>query len=284
MEILELPGGLLIDGQIRRDFRFKPITGDLERAVVESGVGISCLVTQVSRILVNALDTVAGLAVSEEVVLALCSGDREYLMFHLQSIINPDPQWLTLSCQACNEPVQFQIDAGSLPVKPAGDKFPQTVLTLSIGDVFVRVPTGADEEAIACAATNHKSAMKILLNRLLSLPDNKVDIDSLSNEDQQLIDRSLDQMSPQPGQAVSISCPYCSANQEFPLDNYAWIIRDNRVLDEEVHMLAYHYHWPEKEILSLSKIRRKNYIKLIERNLGMYQGSKHDYDAQRGER
>ena len=282
MDTLELPVFMLLDGQLLRDIKFKAITGILERAISESGLGISSLSEQVTRILVNALDTVAGLPATEKLICALSSGDRQYLMLRLQAIIDPRPQWLTSACQECNEFIQFQLEPGALPVKPAGDQFPHTCVSLSIGDARIRVPTGADEEAIARDAVNDQSAMKLLLNRLISLPSQKADIDSLTCEDQQLIDQLLEKMSPQLSESVSITCPYCEHQQELPIDNYAWIIRESTSLDEEVHTLAFRYHWSEKEILSLGKTRRQHYIQLIEKNLGKYQDVEYNSEVQGG--
>lgn len=268
---MELPGGLIVDGQLRRDFSFKPLTGFLERVISESGVAINSLAEQVSIILAHALDRVAGLVVSEELVCSLSSGDRRYLILQLEALIDPSPQWLTSNCQACDELIQFQINPATMPVKPAGKGFPQTSISLSIGDVSLRVPTGADEEDLANKAQNEKNAMNILLNRLLYSSAQRVDAGELNAEDLDLIDMTLDEMSPQAGGAASIICPYCAHPQQISIDNYAWITRKIQRLDEDIHTLAIHYHWSEKEILVLPRNRRQRYLQLIERSLGKYQ-------------
>ena len=56
---MELPGGLLCDGRLRRDVRFRSITGELERAISESGRDCESLPLQVTRILTDALERVA---------------------------------------------------------------------------------------------------------------------------------------------------------------------------------------------------------------------------------
>ena len=35
------------------------------------------------------------------------------------------------------------------------------------------------------------------------------------------------------------------------------------LLYREVHYLAYHYHWSEKEILALSREKRRKYIEIL---------------------
>lgn len=39
-------------------------------------------------------------------------------------------------------------------------------------------------------------------------------------------------------------------------------------LYEEVHVIALHYHWPEREILALPVSRRRRYLALLARHVG----------------
>lgn len=270
MEIMELPGGLLINGLLRRDFRFKPLTGYLERLISESGLNISSLAEQITTILSYALESVAGSKVNIELVRLLSSGDRQYLMQRLHYIIDPNPKWVTTHCEKCDEKIQFQLATSSLPVKPANESYPQAIVSLSKGTFNIRAPTGADEEVIARNTGNNKKAVDILLSRLISSRDDKFNIKLLSDEDKDLIDRSLDEMSPQVGEVISITCPYCECNQQYLIDNYSWIIQKAKELEEQVHTIALQYHWSEKEILSLPKYRRQHYIQLIDRSAGQY--------------
>ncbi len=266
---MELPGGLLANGQLHRDFSFKPLTGQLERIISDSGFALHSLAEQVTVILSHALHRVAGHKADEQSVRSLSSGDRQFLILQLQGLIDPSPQWLTSNCQACDEAIQFQIYPANMPVKPAGESFPQTSLTLSIGQVILRVPTGADEERMA-STHNEKSALEMLLGRIISGNDPAFDISSLNNEDIDLIDNTLDEMCPQAANSASIECPYCSHQQSVAIDHYAWITRKTRQLDEDIHTLATHYHWSEPDILALPKNRRQRYLQLIEHSLGRY--------------
>jgi len=266
---MKLPGGLIVDGQLRSDFSFKPVTGALERAIAESGNQYQTLAQQVTQILTCTLDNVAGCEADTELVRCLCSGDRQYLMIQLEALIEAAPQWYTAPCQHCAELIQFQLEAGSLPVKPAGDHFPETSLQLSVGEVTLRIPNGRDEESLATCLDNEHSAVPYLLAQLIS-PATEQPFDShlLSSEDFALIDQSLEQMAPQAADAVSVSCPYCNHQQQIKVDSYAWITRKTQSLDEDIHTLASHYHWSERDILGLARTRRKRYLQLIERSAG----------------
>ncbi len=267
---MELPGGLIVNKKLCRGFSFKPLTGLNERIIHESGFELKSLAEQVTLILTQTLDRVAGLMVDKELVLSLCSGDRLFLMLQLQANLDPSPQWFTSNCRHCDEKIQFQFEPTTMPVKPAGKNFPQSSVTLSAGNINLRVPCGADEEILAKNSLNEQNAMDILLQRLISSNCHNLNIGSLSHEDLNLIDQLLDEMSPQPGTSVSIKCPYCSFQQQINIDHYAWINQSTQQLDEEIHTLALNYHWSEKDILGLPKHRRQHYLQLIQRNLEIY--------------
>ncbi len=267
---MELLGGLLLQGSLRRDFSFKPITGALERILSESGFRSNSLAEQVTFILAHALESLAGSSVNEEIIRSLNSGDRLYLIQQLEAIIDPSPKWLTSPCDECDELIQFQLVPGTLPVKPAGKNFPETLLSLSIGDVEIRVPTGKDQEIIARGAEDETSAMNLLLQRLLTIQNHRLDINTLTVEDRELIDLTLDEITPQASEAASVECPYCDHPQLIPIDSYKWISNESHRLDHEIHTLAFIYHWSEKDILDLPRVRRQRYLQIIERSLGKY--------------
>ncbi len=45
------------------------------------------------------------------------------------------------------------------------------------------------------------------------------------------------------------------------------MLRGARQVVEEVHALAFHYHWAEQEILALPRSRRRRYLDLIDDQL-----------------
>jgi hypothetical protein len=38
-------------------------------------------------------------------------------------------------------------------------------------------------------------------------------------------------------------------------------------LEQEIHLLALHYHWSEREIAALSPVQRERYLSQLERSL-----------------
>ena len=263
---MQLPGGLLVDGQLCCDFSFKPITGSIEREILESSENAVSLVTQVTNMLNISLAQLAGMPANKELIASLCSGDRQYLILQLEAIINPASKWFTIDCHTCDELIQLELIPGTLPVKPAGQYFPATKAVLSIGEVSLRVPNGADEEALLQQPDNEKQRLNHLLKQLILQANKDIEIEQLNTEDLDIIDQTLEDMMPQPGTIISTACPYCDAQQQINLDIYAWMDKKNNGIENDIHQLAINYHWSEKEILALPKTRRKHYLHLIEQD------------------
>ncbi len=267
---MELPGGLVCDGVLRRDCRFNTVTGELERMLAESGLHSTTLPQQVSRILTASLREVAGQAADLALVRSLSTGDRQFLVLQLEARIDASPRWVTVHCAGCGEPIQFQIVPGTLPMKPAGRGYPETSLSLSIGEVTLRVPCGADEEFISTRPSDGQGVLHDMLARLLRIGGRPVDVGRLTDSDLETLDQVLDEMSPQAGLIASIQCPHCRLDQQAAIDPHAWIVRQTAGLDQDIHTLAFHYHWSEKDILQLPRVRRARYLRLIDRSLGKY--------------
>jgi len=263
---MKLPGGLLVDGLLCCDFSFKQITGSIERKILESSEKVDSLVAQVTNILHATLSHVAGIPANKKLVRSLCSGDRQYLILQLQAIINPANRWLTTRCSDCDKLIQLQLIPGILPVIAAGENFPATTTKLSIGNVSLRVPNGADEGALLLQPNDGKKRLNHLLSRLLSQSDKKVDLNSLNTNDLDIIDQTLEAMMPQASTVISTRCPYCESVQKINHDIYEWMSEASQDIENDIHQLAINYHWSEKEILALPKTRRKHYIQLIEQN------------------
>ena len=268
---MNLPGGVLHDGSIRRDFRFRDITGEVERVLVDSGQTSVSLPEQVTRILSTSLLEVGGRAADETLARELSCGDRLFLILHLQSLLDNSPKWVTTRCAACDELVQFQITPKQFPVVEAGDAYPAATLHLSVGEMVVRLPNGEDEEAIARGKNGESSPVMQLLSRLLTSRSEVVNPELLTGDDLELIDKRLDEMAPHVGLTVRIDCPHCHASTETELDPYSWLVSKEDALDMEIHTLASHYHWSEKEILQLPKRRRRRYLHIIYRALGKFE-------------
>lgn len=249
-----LPGGIVRDGERRRGFAFRPVDGVLEAALAEAAAAPSTP-RAVTLVLAAALAELGGEPASEETVRNLPVGDRQFLARQLSVHLGHDPVWLTAVCRACGESFDFEVRQADLPVKEAGESFPFA----QAGSLRLRVPTGADQEAIA--GLSDEKAMQVLFERCRIAGKGSAAAAEAAIED----------ASPEVALAALAGCPACGAGNEVAVDPYLGLPARGEDLFAEVHRLASAYHWSEAEILSLPRARRQLYLKLIDRSRGMVQ-------------
>jgi hypothetical protein len=253
-----LPGGIVRDGERRRGFAFRPVDGALEAALAEAAAAPSML-RAVTSVLAAALAELGGEPAREEAVRDLAVGDRQFLVRQLSVHLGHDPVWLTAVCRACGESFDFEVRQADLPVKEAGESFPYA----EVGSLRLRVPTGADQEAIA--GLSDERAVRLLFERC------RIAGPEAGEEEIAAAESALEAASPEVALAALAGCPACGADNEISVDPYLGLPAHGEELFAEVHRLASSYHWSEAEILALPRARRQLYLRLIDRSRGLVQ-------------
>ncbi|MCL2626471.1 MAG: hypothetical protein FWD46_06625 [Cystobacterineae bacterium] len=222
----------------------------------------------VSEVLAAVVLSIGGEAVVWKQIASLTMADRQWLMLNLAHILQEGGFWLKGYCDGCEQSFDLYIDPRQLPVKVAGEGFPFTELTLGKHRLLLRLPNGIDQECIAGLDTEEAVA-HLLSACLLSVNDASVPegyVDTLDSDAFKKIEEALDKVSPYVGTVLATSCPECKRPQQIEINPYLLSAAKQEALLQEVHMLASAYHWSESEILSLSRDRRRFYLKLIERS------------------
>jgi hypothetical protein len=137
-----------------------------------------------------------------------------------------------------------------------------------------RLPTGADQEAAAdWLQVDTESAV----NRLLARTITRVNDNSSINEQtvaalparalKEIEDRIEDLAPFTPIELTSV-CVECGQPFLTHLDVSSFFLaelkQNARMLEREVHSIAYHYHWQEGDILALTRRKRHRYFELIQ--------------------
>ncbi len=267
---MDLPGGISIDGKLRRGFHFKPVTGLLELTLSESTLRAYSHPARVTAVLCETLEDLGGESPSSARVRELSVGDRQFLMRRLAVHIDDRLTWLTANCGECEEPFDISFLHSELPVKSASRDYPETVVETSQGSVLVRVPSGSDQEEIA-AIQDVDQAARILLERLICQPESQelLGAGELNEADITTIETAAEAMAPEIALNLLAQCPYCATENQIPISPYACMEKPVGDLYREIHTLAAHYHWSEREILALPRHRRHTYLSLIDRSRGM---------------
>lgn len=262
---MQLPGGLLRGGELRRRVRLREPDGTLELLIAEAPRRAGSFHDGVNHVLGALVDDIDGEPFSHEVAQDLCVADRQFLMHRATSLLGMAQHRFSTSCADCDTRFDLAVDFDALPVGEAGPGFPFATVEIEAGPVVLRLPTGSDEAAIG-DLSDAEQAERELLRRCVvrgELPE------APSAEDLERIDAALDEISPWVVTELATSCPACGATHPVALDPYVVMRRSASELFDDVHTLAWHYHWSEAEILALPRERRQRYLARIDRARGM---------------
>ena len=160
-------------------------------------------------------------------------------------------------CPHCGEALEFALDVDALRAA-AGD-----ASELAVDGVRFRLLDSSDVKAAASCASVEE-ARAVLLQRCL-LNANIADLpDTIVAE----IARRMEEADPQAETLIDLVCPACERGWQLAFDIasflYAEVDAQARRILREVHALARGYGWSERDILSMSPRRRREYLELLE--------------------
>lgn len=267
-----LPGGLERDGEWQRTVWLRPLTGRDEVMFTElPGPGQHWVTGLLGAVL--SLDggaTPAGVGIAR----ALTVGDREAALLQLRRLTIGDNLSCVLVCPACGEKLDLDLRVTDLllPPYPYAGRLHHAAVD-DRGERFqvsFRLPTGADLEQIApLTLRDMGGAIATLIERCVEkvTGTGARHMDAWPAVARRYLPGIMAHLDPQAVVDLDAVCPACRAAFVAPFDMAQFIslemtsARDD--LFREVHRLALHYHWSEPEILTLTRRRRRRYLKLL---------------------
>ena len=269
---VSLPGGIALEGGCERHALLRPVTGFIEKHIHEVAARARNAPAAVSEILGAALECVGTRAVDRWLVSDLGIADRQYLVLRLAILTRGSDVWMQAVCTSCGAPFDLNVDIGGIPVKQAAAGYPLAEIELPRGTLTVRVPNGGDQEAV-CGLPPEEAEMRLRERCVLEMdgiPTTAEFASRLEPWEVAAIESALDEVSPQLATTLTTRCPECAAEQAVHLQPYALLDLDRNALLEDIHALARHYHWSEEQILALPRMRRRQYLALIDRDRGLH--------------
>ncbi|HET7035606.1 MAG TPA: hypothetical protein VFI42_08000 [Thermomicrobiaceae bacterium] len=270
---VEVPGGIWLDGAAQapvREFVLRPVDGDDE--VFLLGLADSALPSErASALLARCLLDGA------EVVRSLSAGDREALLLHLRRLTLGDRLECLLHCPAgeCGEAMEFTLRATDLLMPPYHEARPSYDVAVEFDgarhEVTFRLPTSADlDHAATLARHDAEAGARELLRRCVARVARggvPLALEALPASARAAIATAMAAHDPQAEIELDLACPSCGAAFSVIFDAATFFLqeldrRGERLL-QEVHFLAWHYHWSEREILAMPARRRARYIELL---------------------
>ncbi len=206
----------------------------------------------------------------------LSIADRLFLLVKLRAATVGDYIQATILCPqpACHAKIDIDFRTDDIPVKEAAADGPLYTVDLAARRVVFRLPNGADQEALApILAVDAPHAATLLLQRCIQQlgaseePPTAADIAQLSAAEQSAIEEAMAAVAPQVVLMMEGDCPECGQPFALPFDlagHLLWELRTTAdQIYREIHYLAYHYHWSERELLAMSKAKRRKYIQVL---------------------
>ncbi len=268
---MRLPGGLWRDGERLRDSAFRPATGAVELAVAESTSRPEPPPRRVTAVLAEVLEHIGGRPAEPRDVRALAVGDRQFLMRQLGALLGFEEIWLTATCSQCDAPFDFPIAPATLPVKAAAEGFPFVEVDTSLGRRRFRVPTGEDQEAVTDMADEGTAVRRLVGLCAVPAEDEKyAPGDGFTDDDIAGIDAALEEVAPEVATTALAACPECGHSGEVYIAPAVWMDLGAGTIFDDIHTLASTYHWSEADILALPRDRRYRYLRMIERDAGVF--------------
>ena len=262
-----LPVGLWCDGVRARESVVRPLTGADQEFLIEAGDSMLAA-HRTTALLSRCVQSIGPRQpVTPELAAQLVVGDREALMWHLRQIMFGERLEPIVRCPAaeCGKPMDVPLIVSDLLVGASSEPVPEYLERdlPGVGPLRFRLPCGEDQEAVAGLATRDaRAAARMLLCRCTGLATDDLPAGALEAVSDWMVE-----LDPQAEIRLDLICPECGQAFTSLLDAGVYLFEEtamrSRELYREVHLLASHYHWSEKEILGMTPPKRKRYIELV---------------------
>jgi hypothetical protein len=268
-----LPGGFWDDaGRLHRAAWLRPLSGREEELLAGGGAAAAAVTDLLGRCLLRLGDLQP---VPGDAIRRLLVADRDVLLVRLRQLTFGDDVSGDLLCPwpECGERVTISFALSELPVhEPPVRAATHTVRLAGVGDVTFRLPNGGDQEELSgWAAQAPAAALTALLARCLisvdSEPADAARVAELDPSTRATLEAEMERLAPQLESTIETKCAECGRTLVAPFDLHRCFFgdlwTDQQLLYREVHQLAFHYHWSEAEIMSMSRQKRRTYLDVL---------------------
>lgn len=262
--IFPLPGGVMLErDRVLKKATLRPLSGREEEWLARHA-GM-CSATRVSWLLNACVLSLDDHAVTDELVRQLLIADRDYLILQLRRLTLGENIQAVIACPACNSKMDVNFPVSDVPVEVRPQASSSYKLQLQDRTVFFRLPTGGDQEAVVETET-HDPVAQLMKRCILDDGGRR-----MSSDEKESLISLMEQLAPHLELELDLRCPECAHHFVAPFDTTAFFLEEIALkaedLLQEVHTLAFYYHWSETEILGLERSRRRTYLGLLNDSL-----------------
>jgi hypothetical protein len=206
--------------------------------------------------------------IDRELINELTIGDRISLLLQLRSHILGDKIQCEVICPECNNLMSLDLRVSDILQPQERNPRAQYRTHIEGFNLQIRPVNGKDQESLLMLDSKQDILQyedyiirKCLVSAKPSLPKN------ISPELVAKTSLKLDKIDPQAHLVLDLTCPSCNSLFQTPFIHEDFIFQEifsrYHLMHQEIHLLAYYYHWKEKEILGLPTTTRKKYAESI---------------------
>jgi len=281
--VFVLPGGFVSDdGVVHRRGVMRPLTGFEEEWLCDlpSSTFAASVVTGLLTCCLVRLGSIS--PVPRSVVGGLLISDREYLIMKMREMTLGDRVDSVIRCanEDCGTPmhVSFSLADFVIEQEPVAQRFFKKHVSSggsydSDCEVEFRLPTGDDQESLAQVFTRDENAAgRQLLARCVRRIGEQTEIgdaeiSSLPDDARRELSMEMERLAPSLVGEFESACPECGFICSSSLDFSTFFLAEMKssplLLERDIHLLAWNYHWTEREVLSLTRKKRQRYVEMV---------------------
>jgi hypothetical protein len=200
----------------------------------------------------------------------LSIGDRDTLLFLLQSSLFGEDLETVAACPACGERLESRFRVGDVCAPPTQWPQPRGSLELRHDGYRVSFRLPCSDDLAALGGDTAAAGQRLLERCVLDAKHGRrpLDASQLPATVREKLGEAMAEHDPVADLRMGITCPACGHAWAAALDivAYLWDELDDWAQDllAQVHVLARHYAWSERDILALTPVRRRYYLDLLQ--------------------
>lgn len=214
---------------------------------------------------------------NDDIFKNLTIGDRITLLLNVRKITFGNILHCVAVCPLCKQKISIDVDIDNL-IKTTNTSKISSASTINTKKfkIKIRPLKTVDQRSIFYHSDKKTSQLTEFLIRSCII-SSKPDLPQrLPDSVLSLICTSLEKIDPLVDIILGLHCPSCQNDFQTPFDVEKFILEEiylrDTELENDIHKIAFYYHWNEDTILSLSMKKRQRYVDLVDDTLsGMVQ-------------
>jgi hypothetical protein len=208
--------------------------------------------------------------IPQDTLAAFSIGQRNLLLIQLRKLTLGPQLACVVICPRCSSKQEFAVDADELGVAQPAEQRPERYEVRADGFLLhFRLPNSRDLAAVVGLHDLGTARQRLLQNCLIraSYEQASVLVEQLPAQAVAVLVDKMSEFDPGAELRFRLECDTCLHEWATNLDIVAFFFTEISIRAQqllyEVHMLARAYGWREADILSMSAVRRRYYLRLV---------------------